>query len=226
MPTVRGSLHRGSRISHPAVRGSSRRRSRVSDPAVRGSSRHRSRINQPTVRRRWRRRRPRLTLAHRPAAESMPAGLPLTHARRPASDSCPPACLWLKPAGLPLTHARCPPLAGKANSPLPQFTPPSAAHRPRRSREITPPSVGKANPPSAAASSSRGKPTRRPRFTRPAAGWGSLQPAGPCRWVVKPAGCCRYCQASRLWSRQPAAAVLTSQPAVAVYWPDCDPRSF
>ncbi len=77
--------------------------------------------------------------------------------------------------------------------------------------------MGKAYPPSAAASSTREKPTRRPRFTRPAAGWGSLQPAGPCRWVVKPAGCCRYCQASRLWYPQPAAAVLTSQPAVAVF---------
>ncbi len=241
MPTVRGSLHRGSRISHPvvrgssrrclrlshpAVRGSSRRRSRVSDPAVRGSSRQRSRINQPTVRRRWHRRRPRLTLAHRPAAESMPAGLPLTHARRPASDSCPPACLWLKPAGLPLTHARCPPLAGKANSPLPQFTPPSAAHRP------------------AVRGRSRRRPWGKPIHHRrlplvrgesqlavraslgPQPAEAPSSPPAPAVWVVKPAGCCRYCQASRLWSRQPAAAVLTSQPAVAVYWPDCDPRSF
>ncbi len=80
MPAVRGSLRRRSRLSHPAIRGSSReftppfaaqpsRRSRLSDPAVRGTSRRRS----------------RLTLAHRPAAESMPAGLPLTQ--------CPPACL-------------------------------------------------------------------------------------------------------------------------------------
>ncbi len=94
------------------------------------------------------------------------------------------------------------------------FTQPSAAHRPRRSREITPPSVGKTNPPSAAPSGARGKPTCRPWFTWPAAGCGSLQPAGPCRCVVKPASCCRYCQASRLWSRQPAAAVWTSQLAV------------
>ncbi len=154
--------------------------------------------------------------ARRPASDSMPAGLPLTQALRIAADSSSLDCRWLKLAGLPLTHARWSSLAGKANS-LPLFTPPSAAHRPRRSREITPPAMGKANPPSAAASSTRGKPTRRPRFTRPAAGWGSLQPAGPCRWVVKPAGCCRYCQASRLWYPQPAAAVLTSQPAVAVF---------
>ncbi len=195
-PAVRGSLRRRSRLSHPAVRGSWRRRSRLSHPAVRGSSRRRSRINQPTVHRRWR-HHPRLTLAHRPATDSMPAGLPLTqcppacrwlNARRPAADSSSPDCRWLKFAGLPLTHARWSSLAGKANS-LPLFTPPCAAHRPRRSREITPPAMGKANPPSAAASSSRGKPTRRPRFTRPAAGWGSLQPAGPCRiW-----------QASRPW---------------------------
>ncbi len=93
--------------------------------------------------------------ARRPASDSMPAGLPLIPARQ--------ECRWLKLAGLPLTQARriaadsCHwSLAGKANS-LPQFTPPSAAYRPRRSREITPPSVGKANPPSAAASSVAGK---------------------------------------------------------------------
>ncbi len=136
-------------------------------------------------------------------------------ARLIAADSSPPDCRWLKPAGLPLTQARriaadsCPlVVVGRESQLTSLFTPPSAAHRPRCSREITPPSMGKANPPSAAASSARGKPTRRPRFTRPAAGWGSLQPAGPCRWVVKPAGCCRYCQAGRLWFRQPAVAVF------------------
>ncbi len=253
-PAVRGSLRRRSRLSHPAVRGTSRRRSRLSHPAVRGSSRRRSRINQPTVHRRWR-HHPRLTLAYRPAADSMPAGLPLTqcppaclwlNARRPASDSMPaglpliqarriaadsssPDCRWLKLAGLPLTQARriaadsCPlVIVGRESQLAPQFTPPSAAHRPRRSWEITPPSVGKANPPSAAASISRGKPTRRPRFTRPAAGWGSLQPAGPCRWVVKPAGCCRYCQAGRLWSRQPAAAEFDKPAGRGRIWPVSD----
>ncbi len=135
--------------------------------------------------------------ARRPASDSMPAGLPLIPARQ--------ECRWLKLAGLPLTQARriaadsCHwSSAGKANSPLSV-----SRRRPR------PTSVSRA-------SSTRGRPTRRPRFTRPAAGWGSLQPAGPCRWVVKPAGCCRYCQASRSWYPQPAAAVLTSQPAVAV----------
>ncbi len=113
-PAVRGSLRRRSRLSHPAVRGSSRRRSRLSHPAVRRSSRRRSRINLPTVHRRWR-HHPRLTLAYRPAADSMPAGLPLTqcppaclwlNARRPAADSSSPDCRWLKLAGLPLTQAR------------------------------------------------------------------------------------------------------------------------
>ncbi len=163
--------------------------------------------------------------ARRPASDSMPAGLPLTQ--------CPPACLWLKPAGLPLTQARR--IAADSSSPDCRWLMPAgrrwrgkptlplsvhAAIRgspnpPFRGR-FTPPSVGKANPPSAAPSGTRGRPTRRPWFTRPAAGCGSLQPAGPCRCVVKPASCCRYCQASRLWSRQPVAAVLTSQPAVAV----------
>ncbi len=183
------------------------RRSRLSHPAVRGSSRRRSRINQPTVHRRWR-HHPRLTLAYRPAL-----------------TQCPPACRWLKLAGLPLTHARWSSLAGKANS-LPQFTPPSAAHRPRRSREITPPAMGKANPPSAAASSSRGKPTRRPRFTRPAVGWGSLQPAGPCRCVVKPAGCCRYLSSQPVMV-SPAGRCRIDKPAGrGRIWPDSDQGLF
>ncbi len=99
---------------YAAVHGSSCRHSRLSHPAVRGSSCRRSRLTQPAVRRRWR-RRPRLTLAHRPAAESMPAGLPLTlcppaclwlNARRPAADSSTPNRRWLKLARLLLTHAR------------------------------------------------------------------------------------------------------------------------
>ncbi len=152
--------------------------------------------------------------ARRPASDSMPAGLPLTQCppaclwfspARSAADSSSPDCRWLKLAGLPLIQARriaadsCHwSSAGKANSPPLCFTPPSAAHQCFTCFFYA------------------GKATRRPRFTRPAAGWGSLQPAGPCRWVVKPAGCCRYCQASRSWYPQPAAAVLTSQPAVAV----------
>ncbi len=52
---------------------------------------------------------------HRPAADSMPTGLPLTqcsparlwlNARRPTSDSSPPDRRWLKPARSPLTQAR------------------------------------------------------------------------------------------------------------------------
>ncbi len=82
---------RRSRLSHPAVRGSLRRRSRLSHPVVRGSLRRRSRLSHPAVRGSSR-RHPRLTLAHRPAAESMPAGLPLTQARRIAADSSPPDC--------------------------------------------------------------------------------------------------------------------------------------
>ncbi len=129
MPAVRGSSRRRSRLSHPAVRGSSRRRSRLSDPAVRGSWRRRSRLCHPAVRGSSRRRlriiqpsvprgwrlHPWLTLAHRPASDSMPAGLPLTqcppaclwlNARRPASDLARQECRWLKFAGLPLTQAR------------------------------------------------------------------------------------------------------------------------
>ncbi len=175
--------------------------------------------------------------ARRPASDSMPAGLPLTQcppaclwlklaglpltqARRIAADSSSPDCRWLKLAGLPLTQARriaadsCPlVVVGRESQLAPHFTPPSAAHRPRRSREITPPSVGKANPPSAAASSVAGKanppsavhsarsrlrlpPARRPL---PLSGQASrllpllssqpimVSPAGRCR-IDKPAG--------------------------------------
>ncbi len=166
---------------------------------VHASSRRRSRLSHPAVRRRWRRRRPRLTLCP-------PACLWL-NARRPASDSSPPDCRWLKLAGLPLTHTRWPSLAGKANSPLHQFTPPSAAHRSRRSREITPPSVGKANPPSAAPSSSRGRPTRRPRSLGPPPAVASSSPPAP---AVE-------------WSSQP---VMVSPAGRGRIWPDCDQGLF
>ncbi len=121
----------------------------------------------------------------------MPAGLPLTQARRIAADSSSPDCRWLKLAGLPLTHARWSSLAGKANSLLTsrrrlRLTDPAVRGRSRR-RPWGKPTHRRRLP-----LVSRGKPTRRPRFTRPAAGWGSLQPAGPCRCVVKPAGCCHY----------------------------------
>ncbi len=239
MPAVRGSLCRRSRLSHPAVRGSLRRRSRLSHPAVRGTSCRRSRLSDPAVRGSWRRRsrlchpavrgsscrrsriiqpsvpggwrlHPRLTLARRPASDSMPAGLPLTQ--------CPPACLWLnarRPAsdssspGVPLTQARR--IAADSSSPdcrwlMPLvvgregqlttvcFTPPSAAHQ-----YFTCFYAGKANPPSAvhsARSRLRLPPARRPL---PLSGQASrllpllssqpimVSPAGRCR-IDKPAG--------------------------------------
>ncbi len=252
---VRGVLRRRSRLSHPAVRGTSCRRSRLSDPAVRGSWRRRSRPCHPRSRefmppfadhpalssqemtppstanpslpaRRW-------LNARRPPLTQCPPACLWLNARRPASDSSPPDCRWLKLAGLPLTQARriaadSWPLVvvGRESQLTSQFTPPSAAHRPRRSREITPPSVGKANPPSAAASSVAGKATRRPRFTRPAAGWGSLQPAGPCRCVVKPAGCCRYLSSQPVMV-SPAGRCRIDKPAGrGRIWPDCDQGLF
>ncbi len=63
--------------------------------------------------------------ARRPASDSMPAGSPLTQARRIAADSSPPDRRWLKPAGSPLTQARrigadsCP-LAAANPSPVDQ----------------------------------------------------------------------------------------------------------
>ncbi len=217
MPAVRGSLRRRSRLSHPAVRGTSCRRSRLSDPAVRGSwrrrsrlchpavrgsSRRRLRINQPSVHWRWL-HHPRLTLARRPASDSMPAGLPLIPARQ--------ECRWLKLAGLPLTQARriaadsCNwSSAGKANSPLSV-----SRRRPR------PTSVSRA-------SSTRGKPTRRPRFTRPAAGWGSLQPAGPCRCVVKPAGCCHYLSSQPIMVSPDGRCRIDKPAGRGRIWPDSD----
>ncbi len=243
-PAVRGSLRRRSRLSHPAVRGTSCRRSRLSDPAVRGSWRRRSRLCHPAVRGSSRRRsriiqpsvpggwrlHPRLTLARRPASDSMPAGLPLTQCppaclwfqlARSAADSSSPDCRWLKLAGLPLTHARWSSLAGKANS-LPLFTPPSAAHRPRRSREITRRPWGKPTHRRRLPLVSRGKPTRRPRFTRPAAGWGSLQPAGPCRCVVKPAGCCHYLSSQPIMVSPDGRCRIDKPAGRGRIWPDSD----
>ncbi len=98
---------------YAAVRGSPIPRFAGLHPAVRGSSCRRSRIIQPSVPGGWR-LHPRLTLARRPASDSMPAGLPLTQCppaclwfqlARSAADSSSPDCRWLKLAGLPLTHA-------------------------------------------------------------------------------------------------------------------------
>ncbi len=163
--------------------------------------------------------------ARRPASDSMPAGLPLTQ--------CPPDCRWLKLAGLPLTQARriaadSWPLVvvGRESQLTSQFTPPSAAHRPRRSREITPPSVGKANPPSAAASSVAGKANppsavhsarsrlRLPPARRPLPLCGQARRLLPL--FVKPAG---YGLASR-----PLPYWQASRPCRI--WPDCDQGLF
>ncbi len=211
-PAVRGSLRRRSRLSHPAVRGTSCRRSRLSDPAVRGSWRRRSRLCHPAVRGSSRRRlriiqpsvpggwrlHPRLTLARRPASDSMPAGLPLIPARQ--------EWRWLKLAGLPLTQARriaadsCHwSSAGKANSPLSV-----SRRRPR------PTSVSRA-------SSTRGRPTRRPRTLGPQPAEAPSSPPAPAVVWSSPPAAAIICQASRLWYPQTAAAVLTSQPAVAVF---------
>ncbi len=151
----------------------------------------------------------------------MPAGLPLTQARRIAADSSSPDCRWLKLAGLPLTHARWSSLAGKANSLLSsrrrlRLTDPAVRGRSRR-RPWGKPTHRRRLP-----LVSRGKPTRRPRFTQPAAGWGSLQPAGPCRCVVKPAGCCRYLSSQPIMV-SPAGRCRIDKPASrGRIWPVSD----
>ncbi len=136
--------------------------------------------------------------ARRPASDSMPAGLPLIPARQ--------ECRWLKLAGLPLTQARriaadsCHwSSAGKANSPLSV-----SRRRPR------PTSVSRAY-------STRGRPTRRPRTLGPQPAEAPSSPPAPAVVWSSPPAAAIICQASRLWYPQTAAAVLTSQPAVAVF---------
>ncbi len=218
MLAVRGSLRRRSRLSHPAVRGTScppfagfmppfaaqrSRRSReftppfADQPALSSLEMTPPSTANPS---------PPACLwlnARRPASDSMPAGLPLIPARQ--------ECRWLKLAGLPLTQARriaadsCNwSSAGKANSPL------SVSHRRPR-----PTSVSRASSP-------RGKPTRRPRFTRPAAGWGSLQPAGPCRCVVKPAGCCHYLSSQPIMVSPDGRCRIDKPAGRGRIWPDSD----
>ncbi len=128
MPTVRGSLHRGSRISHPAnwsweftppfaalpSRGSREfsplfaaqpsRRSREFTPTFAGQRSRRSREFTPPFADQPAHRSQEMTPPPSTANPSPPARRWI-NARRPASDSCPPACLWLMPAGLPLTQA-------------------------------------------------------------------------------------------------------------------------
>ncbi len=205
---------------YAAVRGSPIPRFAGLHPAVRGNSRRRSRIIQPSVPGGWR-LHPRLTLARRPASDSMPAGLPLIPARQ--------ECRWLKLAGLPLTQARriaadsCNwSSAGKANSPLSvsrrrlRLTDPAVRGRSRR-RPWGKPTHRRRLP-----LVSRGKPTRRPRFTRPAAGWGSLQPAGPCRCVVKPAGCCHYLSSQPIMVSPDGRCRIDKPAGRGRIWPDSD----
>ncbi len=104
-----------------------------------------------------------------PSSDSMPAGLPLTQARRIVADSSSPDCCWLMPAGRrpwgkPTHHRQLPLLRGEGQ-------PAVCSHSVRR-RLWLPPA----------------------RRSPPLSG-----------------------QASRLWSRQPA---------VAVFWPDCDQGLF
>ncbi len=163
--------------------------------------------------------------ARRPASDSMPAGLPLIPARQ--------ECRWLKLAGLPLTQARriaadsCNwSSAGKANSPLSvsrrrlRLTDPAVRGRSRR-RPWGKPTHRRRLP-----LVSRGKPTRRPRFTRPAAGWGSLQPAGPCRCVVKPAGCCHYLSSQPIMVSPDGRCRIDKPAGRGRIWPDCDQGLF
>ncbi len=84
------------------------------------------------------------------------------------------------------------------------FTPPSAAHLCFTCFFY----AGKANPPSA--------------DTRPAAGWGSLQPAGPCRCVVKPAGCCHYLSSQPIMVSPDGRCRIDKPAGRGRIWPDSD----
>ncbi len=84
------------------------------------------------------------------------------------------------------------------------FTPPSAAHLCFTCCFY----AGKANPPSA--------------DTRPAAGWGSLQPAGPCRCVVKPAGCCHYLSSQPIMVSPDGRCRIDKPAGRGRIWPDSD----
>ncbi len=73
--------------------------------------------------------RPMLTLAHRTAADSMPAGLPLIQTRRIAADSSSPDCRWLMPAG---RRWRGKPTRHFLSSRRPRLTDPAVRGRSRR----------------------------------------------------------------------------------------------
>ncbi len=158
--------------------------------------------------------------ARRPASDSMPAGLPLTQ--------CPPACLWFSPPGVPLTQVRR--IAADSSSPDCRWfklagLPLTHATGRRQGRPTHHLFVSRRRPrPTSVsrASSTRGKPTRRPRFTRPAAGWGSLQPAGPCRCVVKPAGCCHYLSSQPIMVSPDGRCRIDKPAGRGRIWPDSD----
>ncbi len=137
----------------------------------------------------------------------MPAGPPLNQARRIAADSCPPAAGKANSPLLSLRRRpRLSPLfagdhAGVRGSPTPPFAGDDAAVRgkanPLSMAPSSPPSAGKANPPSAA------HPARR-RLWLP-------QARRPPPLMVKPAGC-RRLLSSQLVMVQPAGRrrLLTS----------------
>ncbi len=87
-------LSRGKVVAarHPALACSSRRGNSAGSPRVRWP-----RALMPANRGRSR---------HRPASDSMPAGSPLTHARRIAADSCPLAAAYPSPMESPHVTAR------------------------------------------------------------------------------------------------------------------------
>ncbi len=137
----------------------------------------------------------------------MPAGLPLTQCppaclwfqlARSAADSSSPDCRWLKLAGLPLTHA-----TGRRQG--------RPTHHCLFHAAVRGPPVfhvlllrGESQP--AVRGSLGPQPAEAP----------SSPPAPAVVWSSPPAAAI-ICQASRLWYPQTAAAVLTSQPAVAVF---------
>ncbi len=237
---------RGSRDFTPPFAAQPSRRSREFTPPFADQPAHSSQEMTPPS---------TLTLAYRPAADSMPAGLPLTQCppaclwrnarrpasdsmpRRPASDSSPPDCRWLKLAGLPLTQARR--IAADSSSPDCRWLMPAGRRwqgKPTRS-SVHAAVCGSPTPPFAgdhAAVRGESQPTvggclyfagkaNLPSAVHSARSRLRLPPARrPLRWVVKPAGCCRYCQAGRLWSRQPAAAEFDKPAGRGRIWPVSD----
>ncbi len=133
----------------------------------------------------------------------MPASLPLIQARRIAADSSSPDCRWTQARRIAADS--CPLVVVGRESQLTSSvhaavcgspTPPFAGDHAAVHGESQPAVRGSLGPQPAEAPSSP---------PAPAVVWSSL----PAAAVI--------CQASRLWYPQPAAAVLTSQPAVAVF---------